>query len=213
MSSRRRLHARRRQPSVTGYVRIIAATNATSTDGANASSARPFFRLNVFPITLPPLRERSGTCPSSFASSSSARRDATRYARRQLALYRYAYPATPELEYPLARHYPAGADPSCPTSVVFAASTAQALKSGVVGPPFPRGSRSRCRARADRPSLDLARGTIARPPLLDLTPDLYSRIANTASAIPGDDRRRTRATPAIGGAGRRRALPTSRTRS
>jgi DNA-binding NtrC family response regulator len=93
---------------VTVDVRIVAATNRNLEEMARERQFREdlFYRLNVFPITLPPLRERSGdvtTLAAFFLGRQGASIDKlTDEALRELE--RYPFPGNVrELEYTLER--------------------------------------------------------------------------------------------------------------
>jgi len=93
---------------ITVDVRIIAATNRDLAEMAKARAFREdlFFRLNVFPIRLPALRERPGDVPA-LVEHVLARRGAPRdkVAPEALrTLERYAFPGNVrELEHTLER--------------------------------------------------------------------------------------------------------------
>jgi len=98
-------------------VRIIAATNRDLGEMVQARQFRedPFFRLNVLPVRLPPLRERPGDIPELvefFLRRHGASPDQVTPAARR-ALERYAFPGNVrELEHTLERAMIlAGADP------------------------------------------------------------------------------------------------------
>jgi len=98
-------------------VRIVAATNRDLEEMARAKTFREdlFFRLNVFPIVLPPLRERTGDVPPlvrRFMEDRGATADKVTPAALA-ALERYAWPGNVrELEHTLERAMIlAGADP------------------------------------------------------------------------------------------------------
>ena len=111
---------------ITVDVRIIAATNRDLGEMARARLFREdlFFRLNVFPVRLPPLRERAGDVPALvefFLRRHGASPDqVTSEARR--ALERYAFPGNVrELEHTLERAMIlAGAEPIEPEHLSFA---------------------------------------------------------------------------------------------
>ncbi|HEY2954115.1 MAG TPA: sigma-54 dependent transcriptional regulator [Candidatus Eisenbacteria bacterium] len=98
-------------------VRIIAATNRDLSEMVRARQFREdlFFRLNVFPVRLPPLRERPSDIPGLvefFLRRHGASPDKVTPAARR-ALERYAFPGNVrELEHTLERAMIlAGADP------------------------------------------------------------------------------------------------------
>jgi two-component system NtrC family response regulator len=111
---------------ITVDVRIIAATNRALEDMVRERTFREdlFFRLNVFPIALPPLRDRPGDVPrlaehflvEHGASSDKLTPEALR------ALTAYAFPGNVrELEHTLERALIlAGADPIGPEHLSFA---------------------------------------------------------------------------------------------
>ena len=98
-------------------VRIITATNRDLTEMVRARQFREdlFFRLNVFPVRLPPLRERPGDVPALveffLRRHGASPEQVTPAARR--ALERYAFPGNVrELEHTLERAMIlAGAEP------------------------------------------------------------------------------------------------------
>ncbi len=111
--------------SVTVDVRIIAATNRDLEAEVARREFREdlFYRLNVFPIRIPPLRERLGDVPA-LAAHFLARHGApagklTAEAMEQLQ--RYSYPGNVrELEHALERALIlAGADPIGPEHLAF----------------------------------------------------------------------------------------------
>jgi len=107
-------------------VRIIAATNRDLSEMAHARQFREdlFFRLNVFPVRLPPLRERASDIPQLvefiLRRHGASPDQVTPAARR--ALERYAFPGNVrELEHTLERAMIlAGADPIEPEHLSFA---------------------------------------------------------------------------------------------
>ncbi len=110
---------------ITVDTRIIAATNRPLEDMVRERTFREdlFFRLNVFPITLPPLRERPGDVPR-LAEHVLRRHGAsadklTPEALRALAAYRFPGNVR-ELEHTLERALIlAGADPIGPEHLSF----------------------------------------------------------------------------------------------
>ena len=111
---------------ITVDVRIIAATNRPLEAMAERGEFREdlFFRLNVFPLRLPPLRERLEDVPAlveHILRRHGASEDKLTQAARQ-ALERYAYPGNVrELEHTLERALIlAGSDPVEPAHLSFA---------------------------------------------------------------------------------------------
>jgi len=107
-------------------VRIIAATNRDLEAMARERQFREdlFFRLNVFPIALPPLRERAGDVPALvafFLEKQGAPADKVTPAAME-SLERYAFPGNVrELEYTLERALIlAGSDRIGPEHLSFA---------------------------------------------------------------------------------------------
>jgi DNA-binding NtrC family response regulator len=102
---------------ITVSTRIIAATNRDLEEMAKARQFREdlFFRLNVFPIRIPPLRERPGDVPALvehvLAARGASRDKVAPEAMR--ALERYTFPGNVrELEHTLERAFIlAGSDP------------------------------------------------------------------------------------------------------
>ncbi len=111
---------------LTVSVRIIAATNRDLEEMTRARQFREdlFFRLNVFPIRLPTLRERASDVPALaehvLVSRGVSRDKVTPAAMR--ALVQYAYPGNVrELEHALERALIlAGSDPIGPEHLAFA---------------------------------------------------------------------------------------------
>ena len=108
---------------ITVDVRIVAATNRDLEEMVRQRQFREdlFFRLNVFPITLPPLRERPGDVPALVEHFLRAPRRLARQghaARAMRALERYAFPGNVrELEHTLERALIlAGSDPIEPST-------------------------------------------------------------------------------------------------
>jgi len=111
---------------ITVSVRIIAATNRDLEDMVKARQFREdlFFRLNVFPIRLPALRERPADVPAlvaHFLDARGASRDKVS-AEAMRALEQYAFPGNVrELEHTLERALIlAGSDPIGPEHFSFA---------------------------------------------------------------------------------------------
>src|SRR5262249_29330364 len=110
---------------ITVDVRIVTATNRDLEEMVRAQRFREdlFFRLNVFPITLPPLRDRPGDVPALvefFLRRHGASADKlTDAAMRELQ--RYPFPGNVrELEHTLERALIlAGSDPIDPEHLSF----------------------------------------------------------------------------------------------
>ena len=119
-------------------VRIIAATNRPLEDMVRERTFREdlFFRLNVFPIVLPPLRERPGDVPrlaAHFLRRQGAAPEQARAPRPLRALEGYAFPGNVrELEHTLERALIlAGRDPIEPAHLSFARPEARLAPSWV----------------------------------------------------------------------------------
>ncbi len=119
-------------------VRILAATNRALEEMVAERSFREdlFFRLNVFPIVLPPLRERTGDIPklaAHFLRTRGATAEKLSPAAAR-ALEGYSFPGNiRELEHTLERAMIlAGADTIEPEHLLFAGSAA--AKSPSFGP-------------------------------------------------------------------------------
>ncbi len=117
--------------------RIIAATNRALEDMVKARTFREdlFFRLNVFPIVLPPLRERRGDIPrlvEHVLRRHGAPPDKVEPAALR-ALEGYAFPGNVrELEHTIERALIlAGADPVTTAHLSFAQAPAQSEQSWV----------------------------------------------------------------------------------
>jgi DNA-binding NtrC family response regulator len=182
-------------------VRIVTATNRDLEDMVKARGFREdlFFRLNVFPITLPPLRERPGDVPALarfFLERHGAPADKVRPAAMQ-ALERYAWPGNVrELEYTLERALIlAGADPIGVEHLSFARPELMGgAMSGAGAPAWvpripPEGlSLEVLERELILQSLELARGNkSAAARLLGLTRrTLYSRMERHGLRTPGE---------------------------
>jgi two-component system NtrC family response regulator len=180
---------------VTVDLRIIAATNRPLEEMARERQFREdlYFRLNVFPITLPPLRERSGDVTrlaGFFLARQGASADKlTPEALRELE--RYPFPGNVrELEYTLERAMIlAGSDPIRPEHLAF---TRPELVSA--GEPWvrripPNGlSLETLERELILQALDLARGNKSQAArLLGLTRrTLYSRMEKHDLRRPGE---------------------------
>jgi len=125
---------------VTVDVRIVTATNRPLEDMVAARQFREdlFFRLNVFPIVLPPLRDHMADLPALvehvMRRHGAAAEKLTPAARE--ALGRYTFPGNVrELEHTLERALIlAGADPIGPEHLSFARP--EALRGAAGGAPF-----------------------------------------------------------------------------
>jgi transcriptional regulator with GAF, ATPase, and Fis domain len=127
------MHVGGNQP-ITVDVRLIAATNRALEDMVNERLFREdlFFRLNVFPIRMPPLREHMGDLPGLvefFMRRHGASADKLTPAAME-ALQRYAFPGNVrELEHTLERALIlAGSDAVAPEHLSFARP--EALRAG-----------------------------------------------------------------------------------
>jgi two-component system NtrC family response regulator len=180
---------------VTVDVRIIAATHRALEEMTRERQFREdlFFRLNVFPITLPPLRERSGDVArlaAFFLARQGASADKlTPEALRELE--RYPFPGNVrELEYTLERAMIlAGSDPICPEHLAFARP--ELVSSGEPWVPRipPNGlSLETLERELILQALDLARGNKSQAArLLGLTRrTLYSRMEKHGLRRPGE---------------------------
>ncbi len=119
------MHVGGNQP-ITVDARIVAATNRPLEDMVRERTFREdlFFRLNVFPIVLPPLRDRPGDVPM-LADHILRRHGASRdklTPEAMRALAGYAFPGNVrELEHTLERALIlAGPDPVTPAHLTFA---------------------------------------------------------------------------------------------
>jgi two-component system NtrC family response regulator len=177
-------------------VRIIAATNRDLEEMVRERRFREdlFFRLNVFPITLPPLRDRKGDVAglvSFFLQRQGAPPD--KVAPDALdALERYAFPGNVrELEYTLERAMIlAGSDPIGLEHLSFARPELTAGAGASWVPRIPPEGLSLEVLERDLivQALELARGNKSQAArLLDLTRrTLYSRMEKHGLRRPGE---------------------------
>jgi transcriptional regulator with GAF, ATPase, and Fis domain len=137
-------------------VRVIAATNRDLVKSIREAKFREdlYYRLNVFPIALPPLRDRSGDVPllvnflvARFAARVGVRIDAVGKATME-HLTRYSWPGNiRELENVLERAVILSNGPTLEIEPeVFASATA--ARPANAGPPTPSGSESTLQAAA-----------------------------------------------------------------
>jgi two-component system, NtrC family, response regulator HydG len=188
--------------SITVDVRIIAATNRDLEDMVRARQFREdlFFRLNVFPIRLPALRERPGDVPglvAFFLARRGARRDQVT-AEAMRALEQYAFPGNVrELEHTLERAtILAGSDPIGCEHLSFARPDLLASFAGAAGGPSwvptipPEGlSLETLERELILQALEMAGGNKSQAArLLGLTRrTLYSRMEKHGLRKPGED--------------------------
>ncbi|MBI1795613.1 MAG: sigma-54-dependent Fis family transcriptional regulator [Candidatus Eisenbacteria bacterium] len=192
-------HVGGNQP-ITVDVRIIAATNRDLEEMVKARQFREdlFFRLNVFPIRLPSLRERPGDIPALvgfFLGARGARRDQVS-AEAMRALEQYAFPGNVrELEHTLERAtILAGSDPIGTEHLSFARPEMLASFAGASGPAWvpaipPEGlSLEVLERELILKALDMARGNKSQAArLLGLTRrTLYSRMEKHGLRKPGE---------------------------
>jgi DNA-binding NtrC family response regulator len=180
---------------VTVDVRIIAATHRPLEDMVKQRTFREdlFFRLNVFPIVLPPLRERPGDVPR-LAEHVLRRQGApddklTPAARR--ALESYTFPGNiRELEHLLERALIlAGADDITPEHLTFTAGAAPVTADWVPRIPADGLSLEALERELILQALERAAGNkSAAARLLGLTRrTLYSRMEKHGLRAPGED--------------------------
>ena len=174
--------------------RIITATNRPLEDMVRERAFREdlFFRLNVFPIVLPPLRERPGDVPALaehiLRRHGSSSDKLTPEAMRSLAAY--GFPGNVrELEHTLERALIlAGADPVMPAHLTFARPEAAGAPSWVPEIPEEGLSLENLERELILKALDRANGNkslAAR--LLGLTRrTLYSRMEKHGLRRPGE---------------------------
>ena len=181
--------------SVTVDVRIVAATNRDLEDMVREKAFREdlFFRLNVFPIQLPPLRERPGDVPALVehfllkhgASADKVSDEAIK------ALDAYAWPGNVrELEHTLERALIlAGSDPIGTEHLSFARPELKADRSWVPEIPAEGLSLEELERELIVKALDRARGNKSQAArLLNLTRrTLYSRMERHGLRKPGED--------------------------
>jgi DNA-binding NtrC family response regulator len=176
--------------------RIVAATHQNLEEMTRAKQFREdlFFRLNVFPITLPPLRERPGDVAglvAFFIARQGASPDqVTPEALRELE--RYPFPGNVrELEYTLERALIlAGRDPIRPEHLTFARPELASSAEPWVPRIPPEGlSLEVLERELILQALERARGNKSQAArLLGLTRrTLYSRMEKHGLRKPGDD--------------------------
>jgi transcriptional regulator with GAF, ATPase, and Fis domain len=176
-------------------VRIVAATNRSLEEMVRERQFREdlFFRLNVFPIVLPPLRDRPGDVErlTAFflARQGASLEKVTAEALRELD--RYPFPGNVrELEYTLERaSILAGADPIRPEHLSFARPELMSGGASWVPRIPPEGlSLEVLERELILQALDLARGNKSQAArLLGLTRrTLYSRMEKHGLRKPGE---------------------------
>jgi DNA-binding NtrC family response regulator len=175
-------------------VRIVAATNRDLEAMTRERAFREdlFFRLNVFPIVLPPLRERAGDVPrlAEFFLRRHGAVPEQLSAEALAALDRYAWPGNVrELEHTLERALIlAGADPIVPAHLSFFRPGLEAATSWVPRIPEEGLSLEVLERELIVQALERAGGNKSRAArLLDLTRrTLYSRMERHGLRRPGE---------------------------
>ncbi len=179
---------------VTVDVRIVAATNRPLEDMVKERAFREdlFFRLNVFPIVLPPLRDRPGDVPrlvEHLLRRHGAPADKLTPAALR-ALAGYPFPGNVrELEHTLERALIlAGADPVTPEHLTFAQPESRAEASWVPRIPVDGLSLETLERELILQALERAGGNkSAAARLLGLTRrTLYSRMEKHGLRTPGE---------------------------
>jgi two-component system NtrC family response regulator len=176
-------------------VRIVAATNRDLEDAVARRELREdlFYRLNVFPIRIPPLRDRLGDVPAlvaHFLARQGAPPDKlTPEALDQLQ--RYSYPGNVrELEHTLERALIlAGAEPIRPEHLSFVRPLAGRVAPGWIPAIPPEGlSLERLEKELILKALEQAEGNKSQAArLLGLTRrTLYSRMEKHGLRKPGE---------------------------
>ena len=181
--------------TLTADVRVVAATNRDLEDAVRAGAFRQdlFFRLNVFPVRLPPLRERAGDVgrlADFFLSRAGLPPDKLSPAARQ-ALEGYAFPGNVrELEHLLERALIlAGPDPVGP-EMLGLRGPGRGVAPAVALPEIPAEGLSleELERGLILQALEKARGNKSRAArLLGLTRrTLYSRLEKHGLRAPGE---------------------------